>query len=185
MYNIQQALRLTIPTPFLPPDLAEIQRNYMGYVVSMEEIVTMVIFIEYFCLEEERDFIRADYIANLMDRFNQWNASVRGTDEEFIQHLINIGKPIPFNLQSFYKGYRPPETLSFIGRTRRKFQNHYLFICENIDNIYSVVKSFYRESPNHNQTLNGLAREYLGFMPKVTRNEDCSLNLLLIKGSII
>jgi hypothetical protein len=47
MYNIQQALRLTIPTPFLPPDLAEIQRNYMGYVVSMEEIVTMVIFIDY------------------------------------------------------------------------------------------------------------------------------------------
>ena len=185
MFNQTTSLRLTIPTPFLPPELAQIQRDYMGYVVSMEEIVTMVLFIEYFCLDYEREFIRADYTTNLMQRFNQYNATLRGTDEEYVKHLISLGIPMPFNLEWFAKGYRSVEMKSYIGRSRRKFQNHYLFICENIDKYYTAVSTFYRESTNHHASLSKLAHQYLGFMPKVTQNEDRSLNLVLIKGSII
>lgn len=185
MFNQAPALRLTIPTPFLAPDLNRIQREYMGCVVSLEEIVTMVLFIEYFCLEHEREFIRADYTTSLMSRFNQYNSTLRDTDEEYVQHLLNLGTRIPFNLELFAKGYRSVEMKSYIDRSRRKFQNHYLFICENIDRFYNAVATFYRESPNHHTTLTNLASQYLGFMPKVTRNEDLSLNLVLIKGSII
>lgn len=185
MFNQPTSLRLTIPTPYLSPQLSQIQRDYMGYVVSMEEIVTMVLFIEYFCLEYEREFIRADYTSNLMRRFDQYNATLRGTDEEYVHHLLKLGTPLPFNVELFAKGYRSEEMKSYIGRSRRKFQNHYLFLCENIDKFYTAVATFYLESPNHHATLTRLAHEYLGFMPKVTMNEDRSLNLVLVRGSII
>lgn len=176
---------LTLPLPTIHPDVMAAYTENLAPYLPVEEVVSMVVFIEYFSEELDREVMRADYIANVLSRYSIFNVNRCRTDEELLEYLIQIGKPIPFTVSSYRKGWREPAAVSFLGRIRKRYQAQYLKSTESLDLFYNAIWSFYSNSPVHHNSLNQLSEHYIGFLPKVIINRDGSLGLMIVQHSVI
>ena len=178
-------VHLTIPMPYFTDDLTEVYREYIEPQLPLVEIVSIVLFIEYFSDEQDRSQLRSEYLTNVIGRFGRYNVGTRGTDEQFVHLLMSHGVPLPFNTEQFLRGSKTHDARNALNRLRVKYQRHYLKLSENIDLIYNAIASFYRNSPRQNQVFDSLSREFTGFLPRVTINRDHSLGLTVVRHSVI
>lgn len=178
-------IQLTIPMPIFPSHLEEIYNETLKPCLSVEELVSMVIFIEYFADDTDRDHLRSEYLTSVLQRWGKYNVGTRGTTEQFLQLLMSHNYPLPFDPYRFLAGHQPWSAVTAINRIREKFQRHYLYVSENVDVFYNAVVSFYSNSPRQRQVLSSLATEFMGFLPKITVNRDRSLELTVIRHSVI
>lgn len=178
-------VHLTIPLPVFPPELAEVYYGFLQPQFPLEELVSIVLFIEYFSDETDRDHLRSEYLTSVLGRFSKYNVGTRGTDEQFVELLLSHGQPLPFNTERFLTGHKTFDAQTAVNRIRVKYQRHYLFLSENVDLFYNSVLSFYRNSPRQNQVFSALAKDYMGFLPRVSINRDHSLGLTVVRHSVI
>lgn len=178
-------VHLTIPMPVFPTNMAEIYRDYLQANLPLEELVSIVLFIEYFSHDTDRDHLRSEYLTSVLARFSKFNVGTRGSDEHFLELLLSHGERLPFNTERFLEGHKTFDAQTALNRIRVRYQRHYLCVSENVDLFYNAVLSFYRNSPRQHQVFTTLAQDYMGFLPRVAINRDHSLGLTVVRHSVI
>lgn len=165
LFEPTQNLHLVIAPPQVTPSVDDCYNNCLKYHLDIQELISMLLFIEWFSETEDRDMLRMAYQTSILERYRKLDVAHFKTDAEFAQHYASVGGQLPFNLTAFMNGYQTDFDKSWVRRARVNYQRNILFISENIDNLYNDILDFYRKHPRVNNLLTEAAQKYVGFFP--------------------
>lgn len=143
-------------------------------------MVSIVLFIEYFSIIDDSEYLKDEYIHNVIHRFRDQNIGRFGTDEEFLQYILDRKLPISFNGHAYLKGYRPLVMQCNLARLKQKHHRDYLCLCETVVKLYNEIKNSYRGSTKHDAIIRNVATNYPNVHPGVRFNRDGSIQLTLL-----
>ena len=165
LFEETQNLHLVIAPPQVSPAIDDCYNNFLKYHLDIQELISMLLFIEWFSDPEDRDMLRMTYQTSILERYRKVDAAHFKSDAEFAQHYLSVGGTLPFDLTSFMNGHQSEFDRSWVRRARVNYQRNILFISENINNLYNDILSFYRKHPRVSNLLDEAARKYVGFFP--------------------
>ncbi len=165
LFEPTQNIHLVIVPPLVSPPVEEAYRNFLKYHLDLQELISMLLFIEWFSVDEDRDMLRMAYQTSILERYRRIDAAHFKTDEEFVTHYVSVGGQLPFDLATFLNGHRSEYDLHWVNRVRSSYQRNILFISENIDNLYNDILNYYQKHPKVNQLLKEASQQYVGYFP--------------------
>lgn len=207
MANVNN-LRLTRPA--ILEELAAYYAMHLQSRISIEELVGMVVFIEYFALPEDRSEMRGSYFNTLASRFSRHDIGRKGMQEvmlDSIFHEVNLGiKPHLLNQSkavyikdTVLTDIDPtvkPKMLEFddelkqtlggldnLNRYQRRHQNYFLELSEYIERIYVSIHQFYTHT-GHNRQLEALSGCCYGGVPKISSYTCTHIDIQVVVGEV-
>ena len=205
MANIN-SLRLTRPA--ILEELATYYAMHLQADISIEELVGMVVFIEYFALEEDRSEMRGSYFNNLASRFSKYDIGRKEMQEVMLHsiyheanldikpHLLNQAKSV-YIKDTIFTDFDPtvkPSTLVFedelkqslggldhLHRYQRRHQNYFLELSEYIERLYVSIHQFYTHT-RHHQQLKALSGYCYGGVPKISSYTCTHIDIQVVVG---
>lgn len=205
MANIN-SLRLTRPA--ILEELASYYAMHLQSCISIEELVGMVVFIEYFALPEDRSEMRGSYFNNLASRFSRHDIGRKGMHEVMLDSIFHEAKlPIkPYLLNQSKAVYikdtimtdfdpaTKPNILEFddelkqslggldhLHRYQRRHQNYFLELSEYIERLYVSIHQFYTHTGHHRQ-LEALSGYCYGGVPKISSYTCTHIDIQVVVG---
>lgn len=201
---------LRVSRPALTDELAHFFMQNLYSKISIEELVGMVIFIEWFSANEDRDILRATYFTNLAERFNQhdlgrkdWedvmmHASHNAPGLDIKPHMLNRHKAI-FVKETIYSDIDPTIKakqlviesdfqrlhggMATLMKYQRDHQNIFLEITEYIEKVYIAIHQFYANSA-HNGVLQQLVGSCYGGIPKISSATCTHIDIQVVVGEV-
>ena len=201
---------LRLARPAILENLASYFHTNLSKYISIEEMVGMVVFIEYFSNEIDRGIIREGYFTNLAERFAKHDLG-RKTWQEVMVHAVhnepavNV-KPYMLNRseavyikESILQDIDPsikPKILTYedtfqkavggmsdVMRYQRRHQNIFLEIGEYIEKIYQAIYQYYLHS-GHNRTLMELSGRCYGGVPRISSYTCTHIDIQVAFGEV-
>ena len=201
---------LRLARPAILDNLAQFYVKHLQERISIEELVGMMVFIEYFASEEDKDIIRSTYFTDLANRFRQhdlgrkeWQdvmvASIHnGANLHIKPHMLNRSEGIyiketvavDFDPTAEHKLLKVVDTfqqnlggLNEINRYRTRHQNLFLQISEYIEKLYVAIHQYYRHTGHHQQLLQ-LSGSCYGGVPKISSVTCTHIDIQVAFGEV-
>lgn len=191
---------LTVSKPPLTDELFAFFHENLNSHLFIEEMVAIVIFTEYLCLDEDKDIFKGAYLDSVFKRFARYNTGSL-SHPELYAHALNYGVPLkvhPTALQRAEKtymlesaivdaGFDPlvrsevNDVLMAIGgvqeldRYRKATQSKYLYMCETTNKLFDYIVCFYKAT--HSQVLDTLRGRFAGGAPRVINTIGSNIEL--------
>lgn len=185
---------LRLARPAILEHLAQFYAEHLQERISIEELVGMMVFIEYFASEEDRDVLRSTYFTDLANRFARHDLGRKEWQDvmlDAIHNNANIAiKPymlnraeavyiketvaVDFDPTAEHKLLHVEDTfqanhggLGNVMRYRKYHQNIFLQISEYIEKLYIAIQQYYRHT-GHHQQLTMLSGNCYGGIPQIS-----------------
>lgn len=165
LFEPTQNLHLVIVPPRVSAAVDDCYNSFLKYHLDIQELISMLLFIEWFSDTEDRDMLRMSYQTSILERYRKLDVAHFKTNEDFVKHYVSVGGQLPFDLTTFVNGHQTEYDKVWINRVRTSYQRNILFISENIDKLYNEILNFYKKHPKVNGLLTEAAQRYIGFFP--------------------
>lgn len=199
---------LRIARPTVLPEMGEYYAQHLQHRISIEELVGMMLFVEYFAQPEDRDFLRGTYFTTLHDRFKRHDLGRKELGEVMVDsffHGANLNiRPYMLNRaattyvkDTIMRDIDPaakPRVWCFeddlqlcvggiheLMRYRNRHQQYFLDLTEKIDHLYHAIREFYLHSQHHPQ-LTKLAGICYGGVPNIASHTATHIDIHVIIG---
>lgn len=173
------------------PRISELQDQfYLENVknhISVHDMLTTLIYIEFIASEEDKAAIRSDFLATLQKRFKFYNVSNLSNSDFLIQCITyedHIGVSPQVYLANPTAVWNFDATRSLEMRKKRYSQT-YLEICDRIDRIYNALKLNVMNNRNVMGCIDQITRSHGNIQPRVEPRGKDSIILTFIDFSVI
>ena len=81
-------LSVQIPCAEFTGDVEEVYVEHIACVLPREELIAIVIFLEYFSLPEDREHVKNDYLVNILQRYTHFHKLGKNFDAQNLKKRV-------------------------------------------------------------------------------------------------
>ena len=201
---------LRLARPAIIEQLAQFYVQHLQERISIEELVGMMVFIEYFASVEDRDVLRSTYFIELANRFSRHDLGRKEWQDVMLDSIHNGAnlsiKPymlnrseglyiketvaVDFDPSAEHKLLKVVDNfqqimggLNEVNRYRSHHQNLFLQISEYIEKLYIAIQQYYRHTGHHQQLLQ-LSGNCYGGIPKISSTTCTHIDIQVAFGEV-